>query len=54
MSHTSKKTIQQPDKINTGLTTSLNKKLDMKKLSGKLNWKGNAVKAQRNSRMNDR
>jgi hypothetical protein len=54
MSQTSKKAIQLPDKISTGLTTSLNKKLNMKKLSGKLKWKGNAVKAQQNSRMNDR
>jgi hypothetical protein len=32
----------------------LQKGLDMRKLSGKLSWKGNAVKAQKSLRANDR
>jgi hypothetical protein len=46
-------------KINTPKKTAklykaLEKGLDMKKLSGKLSWKGDAVKAQKLLRANDR
>lgn len=36
------------------LYKALQKGLDMRKLSGKLSWKGNAVKAQKLLRANDR
>jgi len=40
----------KPTKLKKGLVKGLN----MKKLSGKLSWKGNAVKAQKSLRANDR
>ncbi len=40
--------------IQVTLKKVLEKKLDMKKLSGKLIWKGDAVALQRKLRSNDR
>lgn len=40
-------------KNTAGLKKALRKGLDMKKLSGKLSWKGNVVQAQQRLRIND-
>lgn len=48
-------TLEKKENQNIGpLKKIVDKKLDMQKLSGKLQWQGNAVAAQRKLRANDR